>query len=44
MQLKARNVRVDNYFSEEDKTSDCVDLGTIPGADEKVDLAQQLLI
>ncbi|URO01357.1 fimbrial biogenesis outer membrane usher protein [Leclercia adecarboxylata] len=40
-QLKAWNVRVDNYFSELDKTSECVDLYTIPGADEKIDLARQ---
>ncbi len=40
-QLKAWNVRVDNYFGEQEKASECVDLYAIPGADEKIDLAQQ---
>ena len=39
--LKAWNVRVDNYFGEQEKASECVDLYAIPGADEKIDLAQQ---
>ena len=40
-ELKAWNVRVDNYFSEQDKTSECASLQAIPGLEQKMDLANQ---
>ena len=34
-------MRVDNYFSEQDKTSECASLQAIPGLEQKMDLANQ---